>query len=57
MNRSPLSSVANLPHTSRISPAFQGCSFHGCTINIIQQPEFDPEEQLRSVDLNDFINF
>ena len=57
VNRSPLSSVANLPHTSRISPAFQGCSFQGCTINIIQQPEFDPEEQLCGVDVNDFINF
>ena len=60
VNRPPLSSVANLPPTSNISAAFQGCSFQGCTvtINIIQKkPEFDPEEQLRDVDVNDFINF
>ena len=58
MNLSPLSSVANLPYTSKISAAFQGCSFQGCTINIIQQkPNLDSEEQLRDVDVNDFINF
>ena len=46
VNRPPLSSVANLPPTSNISAAFQGCSFQGCTINIIQKkPEFNPEEQ------------
>ena len=57
MNRPPLSSVANLPPTSNISAAFQGCSFQGCTVNIQKKPEFDPEEQLRDVDVNDFIYF
>ena len=56
MNRPPLSSVANLPPTSNISAAFQGCSFQGCTINIIQKkPEFDPEEQLRDVDVSNWL--
>ena len=57
VNRLPLSSVANLPYTSKISAAFQGCSSQGCTINIFQQkPNFDPEEQLCYVDVNYFIN-
>ena len=57
VNRSPLSFVANLPYTSKISAAFQGCSSQGCVVNIFQQkPNFNPEEQLRYVDVNYFIN-
>ena len=58
MNRPPLSSVANLPPTSNISAAFQGCSFQGYTINIIQKkPEFNPEEKLRDVNVNDYLMY
>ena len=57
VNRSPLSFVANLPYTSKISAAFQGCSSQGCTINMFQQKSNSgPEEQLRYVDVNYFIN-
>ena len=58
VNRSPLSFVANLPYTSKISAAFQGCSSQGCTMNIFSRsPISIREEKLRYVDVNYFIMY